>query len=139
MLNATDITHFTRRLLFLAAVFFISSSAHAQLVETPAIISLMEKWKEYNAEHQEVYGWRIQILATIDRRQMEAVMRRYESKYPDYPIHTTHVEPYFHLKTGAFVSMGKAQAFMRSLQDDYPSAILVRDNFKMEEVLLYDQ
>ena len=139
MHNATDIVRFIQRLAFLVIVLFISTSARAQLVETPAITSLMEKWKLYNIEHQEVYGWRIQILATIDRRQMEAVMRRYESKYPDYPIHTTHVEPYFHLKTGAFVSMGKAQAFMRSLQDDYPSAILVRDNFKMEEVLLYDQ
>ena len=113
--------------------------AHAQLVETPAITELMEKWKLYNAEHQEVNGWRIQILATVDRRQMENVMRKYEDKFPDYPIHTTHNEPYYHLKTGAFTSMGKAQAFMRQLQDEYPSSILVRDHFKMEEVLLYDQ
>src|SRR5688572_10033480 len=107
MHNATDIVRFIQRLALLVIVLFVSTSARAQLVETPAITSLMEKWKLYNTEHQEVYGWRIQILATIDRRQMEAVMRRYEFKYPDYPIHTTHVEPYFHLKTGAFVSMGK--------------------------------
>lgn len=136
---AIDIKRFIRPMVFLAGLLLSTSAAQAQLVETPAIVSLMEAWKSYNMEHQEINGWRIQILATIDRRQMETVMRRYESKYPDYPIHTTHVDPYFHLKTGAFLSMGKAQAFMRSLQDDYPSAILVRDNFKMEEVLLYDQ
>jgi hypothetical protein len=123
-------------LLLMAGSFHV---AHGQLVETPAITELMEKWKLHNAEHQEVYGWRIQILATVDRRQMENVMRKYEAKFPDYPIHTTHNEPYYHLKTGAFTSMGKAQAFMRRLQDDYPSSILVRDHFKMEEVLLYDQ
>ena len=117
----------------------LSETSHAQLIETPAISALMEKWKLYNAEHQEVYGWRVQILATVDRRQMESVQRKYEDKNPDYPIHSTHNEPYYHLKTGAFINMGKAQAFMRQLQKEYPSAILVRDHFKMEEVLLYDQ
>src|SRR5688572_27289886 len=118
---AFQITRHIRILTLIAGAFLSMSAAHAQLVETPAITELMEKWKLHNAEHQEVYGWRIQILATVDRRQMENVMRKYEDKYPDYPIHTTHNEPYYHLKTGAFTSMGKAQAFMRQLQDDYPS------------------
>jgi len=90
-------------------------------------------------EHQEFRGWRIQILASIDRRQMETAKRTFEKRYPDYPVIFFHNEPYFHLKVGAFMSIQKAQAFLRKLQDDYPQAITVTDLLKVEELLLYDQ
>ncbi|HJW28753.1 MAG TPA: SPOR domain-containing protein [Saprospiraceae bacterium] len=112
---------------------------YSQLVESPQITSLMDQWKTYNLEHQELTGWRIQILATVDRRQMENVKRRFENIYPEYPVHMTHNEPYFQLKTGAFLTMQKAQAFLKMLQHDYPGAIPVTDNLKMDELLLYDQ
>ncbi len=124
-------------LLFGFLILF--SLAHGQLVESPEITSLMERWKAYNLEHQELTGYRIQILATVDRRQMEAVRQRFENRYPEYPIHTNHNDPYFQLKTGAFLRMQKAQAFLKLLQKDYPEAIPVTDEIKVDELLLYDQ
>ena len=124
---------------FVLGNVILPGKGNCQLIETPAITELMHEWKMYNLEHPEVPGWRIQILATIDRRQMESMVRRFENIYPDYPIHTTHNEPYYHLKTGAFLTMQKAQAFMKKLQPDYPSAIPVTDHLKVEELLLYDQ
>lgn len=115
------------------------SSGQCQLIEEPQIASLMERWKTYNIEHQEVRGWRIQILATVDRRQMENVRRDFENRYPDYPVLFVHNEPYFHLKVGAFLTMQKAQAFLKKMQHDYPQSIPVTDNLKMDELILYDQ
>jgi hypothetical protein len=99
----------------------------------------MDRWKAYNEGVEEVRGWRIQIMASIDRRQMEAARRTFENRYPDYPVQFIHNQPYYHLKVGAFLTMQKAQAFMKKMQEDYPQAIPVTDNLKVEELLLYDQ
>lgn len=111
----------------------------AQLVEDPQITSMMNRWKTYNTENQEIRGYRIQIMASVDRRQIESTRRTFENRYPEYPIVFLHNEPYFHLKVGAFLTMQKAQAFLRKMQHDYPQAIPVTDNLKVEELLLYDQ
>lgn len=113
--------------------------ADAQVTEDPQITALMSRWKDYNLEHQEVRGWRIQILASVDRRQMETIKRNFEKKYPEYDVVFVHNEPYYHLKVGAFLSIQKAQAFLRKMQKDYPQAIPVTDNLKIEELLSYDQ
>jgi len=128
------------RLLFLIGVgVVLSAPLQGQLIESPEITAMMEQWKTYNLEHQEVSGYRIQILATVDRRQMETVRHKFENLYPEYPIHTTHNDPYFQLKTGAFLTMQKAQAFLKLMQKEYPAAIPVTDELKVDELLLYDQ
>lgn len=128
-----------KMLLMLLSLLMIRSIGHAQIIEEPAITSLMDRWKAYNLEHPEVQGWRIQILASVDRRQMETARRTFENRYPEYPVIFVHNEPYFHLKVGAFLSMQKAQAFLKKMQHDYPQAIPVNDILKTEELLLYDQ
>ena len=125
--------------LVLGLLLLTTSVMNAQIVESPEITSLMQRWKAYNLEHQEISGYRIQILATVDRRQMESVRHKFENLYPEYPIHTTHNDPYFQLKTGAFLTMQKAQAFLKMMQKEYPAAIPVTDEIEMDELLLYDQ
>jgi hypothetical protein len=114
-------------------------TGNSQIIEPIGVSDLMERWKLYNEDNSEVRGWRIQILATVDRRQMESTQRSFERRYPDYPTHVANNQPYFHLKTGAFLTTQKAQAFLKKLQHDYPAAIIVTDLIKTEELLLYDQ
>jgi len=112
---------------------------NAQIIEDPQITTLMQRWKTYNLDHQELSGFRIQILASVDRRQMESLKRNFENKYPEYPVLFIHNEPFYHLKVGAFLTMQKTQAFLKKMQHDYPQAIPVTDILKVEELLLYDQ
>lgn len=111
----------------------------SQIIEETRVTDLMERWKIYNMGNKEVRGFRVQILATTDRRQMETVQREYERKYPDYPVHFAHNEPYWYLKTGAFLTNQKAQAFMKKMSKEYPASLIVTDMIKGEEFLLYDQ
>lgn len=124
-----------------AVILFICLhvTGNSQIIEPTPVNDLMERWKIYNQDNSEVRGWRIQILATVDRRQMESAQRSFERKYPDYPTHVANNQPYFHLKTGAFLTTQKAQAFLKKLQHEYPAAIIVTDLIKTEELLLYDQ
>jgi hypothetical protein len=120
-------------------VVFLSFASNAQITEQAHVTDLMDRWRLFNMGTKEVRGFRVQILATTDRRQMETVQREYERKYPDYPVHFAHNEPYWYLKTGAFVTNQKAQAFMKQMSKEYPSSIIVTDMIKGEELLLYDQ
>ena len=110
--------------LFLATALLLVAIPHsdAQLTEEPQITALMNRWIAYNLENQEIRGWRIQIMASIDRRQMESARRVFEKRYPEYPVIFIHNEP-----------------FLKKMQQDYPQAIPVTDNLKVEELLLYDQ
>lgn len=126
-------------LLIICGIGLCIPQANSQFVEDPHIAALMNRWKNYNLEHSEMRGWRIQILASTDRRQIESVRRIFENRYREYPTHFVHNDPYYQLKVGAFISIQKAQAFLRKLQSDYPQAIPVTDELKKEELLLYDQ
>lgn len=140
-LNATMPVNcfFCKLLLSIGCLLIAVVISQAQIVEEPQITALMTRWKNYNMETQELRGWRIQIMASIDRRQMETARRNFERKYPEYPVIFVHNAPYFHLKVGAFTNMQKAQAFIAKMKEDYPQAIPVTDNLKVEELLLYDQ
>jgi SPOR domain len=126
-------------LLALIGLLMAVTYSSGQIVEDPQITALMGRWKAYNLEHQELSGYRIQIMASVDRRQMESLKRNFENKYPEYPVVFLHNEPFYHLKVGAFLTMQKTQAFLKKMQHDYPQAIPVTDVLKVEELLLYDQ
>lgn len=120
-------------------LMMLSTKGNTQIIEETRVTDLMERWKIYNMGNKEVRGFRVQILATTDRRHMESVQREFERKYPDYPIHFAHNEPYWYLKTGAFLTNQKAQAYMKKMAKEYPASLIVTDMIKGEEFLLYDQ
>lgn len=124
---------------FACCLFFQSSPLSAQIVEESQITSLMDRWTTYNATHQELRGYRIQILASTDRRQAETMKKKFESQYNDLPIEFVHNYPYYHLKVGAFMTMQSARPFLYKMQQDFPQAIPVTDNVMMEELLQFDQ
>ncbi len=128
-----------RLIWIISPILFGADHSMAQVIEEPAITALMDRWKLYNLEQTEVQGYRIQIMASVDRRQIENARRTFETRYPEYPVVFVHNEPYYHLKVGAFLTMQKAQAFLKKMQHDYPQAIPVTDILKPEELLLYDQ
>ncbi len=131
---------FIKKLAFAGLILLcVHVKGNGQIIEPALVSDLIERWKIYNLNNREIRGWRIQLLATVDRRQMESVQRAFENKYPDYPTHVANNQPYFHLKAGAFLTTQKAQAFLKKLQRDYPAAIIVADMIKGEELLLYDQ
>ena len=107
------------------------------LTEEPAISKMRQAYVDYNLRNQEVRGWRVQVLVTTDRRQMEQVQRDFKRQYPDYELHFSHENPFYHLKTGAFINQQSARPFLSEMQKKFPDAFLVTDEIEMEEVLKF--
>jgi hypothetical protein len=68
---------------------------------------------------------------------MESTRREFELTYPDYAINYRHENPFYHLKSGAFLTQDSARPFLRLMKENYSSAFIVSDEIELKEVLLY--
>ena len=124
------------QIVFLVFLGYVTVTGQS-IQEDPAVTKMMEGFVEFNKAHQTVRGWRVQILVTTDRRQMETTRKEFEVTYPDYKIYYQHENPFYHLKSGAFLTQASARPFLRLMQETYASAFVVSDEIDLEEVLLY--
>jgi hypothetical protein len=90
-------------------------SQEIQINEDPRIGQLVRNWTNANRANPRVDGWRVQIMATTDRQQVEDARNRFRVQYPDVPAEWAHEKPYYKLRVGAFRSKLEAQAFLASL------------------------
>lgn len=97
-----------------------------QLNEDPKVSQLVRNWTNSNRSNPRVNGWRVQIMATTDREQVEDARNRFRTQYPDVPAEWAHEKPYYKLRVGAFRNKLEAQAFLATLTD-YAGAYPAKD------------
>lgn len=102
-------------LLFFLCAGQILPAQEVQLNEEPKIAQLFRNWTNSNRANPRVDGWRVQVMATTDRQQVEEARTRFRSQYPDVPADFVHEKPYYKLRVGAFRSRLEAQAFLETL------------------------
>lgn len=107
-----------------------------EIKEQPLIAQMMDQFVESNKARNTVDGWRIEILATTSRQQMENVMQSFQYRYPNLPIDWVHNNPYFKLRVGAFATKLEATHMLHVLKKDYPGAYRVMDNKMRPEELI---
>ena len=105
--------------------------------EDPAITKLMNNYVQHNQLHQKVRGWRVQVLVTTDRRQMESTRDKFSEEFPGHILHYKHENPFYHLKTGAFLTQAAARPYLKEIKDVYKSAFIVSDEVDVSEVIEY--
>lgn len=128
-----------RKILLCLTFLFTFSYIHAQsITETvePKVSDLMNRFVDDNKSMTTVSGWRIQILATTDRQNMESALRRFENLYPSIPVDWLHAKPYYKVQAGAFSTKREALRTLYILKPDYPGAYPVQDNKIRPEELL---
>ncbi len=130
------ITRFTAFLgLFLLPL--CTYGQNVTVVEDPSIISMMQKFVSANQGEETIRGWRIQIITTDDRRQMEKARSKFLGMYPDIKLSWEHVSPYYKVQIGAYETRMSLQPFLLELKNDFRSAIPVMDNVKKSELIQY--
>ncbi len=102
---------------------------HAQEVqinEPPQITAMMRNWANANRTNPKVEGWRIQIMASTDRQQIEEGKLHFKHMHPEIPADWIHEKPYYKLRVGAFRSEREAYNFIPKLSG-FPGAYPARD------------
>ncbi len=98
-----------------------------QLNEPPSVSKLVANWASANRQNGRIAGWRIQLLATGDRRQVEEGRDKFKAQFPDIHVDWAHEKPYYKLRAGAFRTKAEAQAMLAQLKALYPGAYPVLD------------
>lgn len=128
-------------LIFLLFVCLLSIEMTAQSIirvdSDPAIERLSQQFIQYHRETDELPGWRVQLLATSDRRAVEQARSTFVRKFPEYKVQWEYSEPFYRLRVGAFQTRLEANTLLIKLRSEYPAAVLTRvSNLKTEDFLL---
>lgn len=120
-----------RRSLLLSVFAFVallqtSRAQEVQYQEEPGVSQLMRLWINQNRATPRVEGWRIQIMASTDRQQVEDAKTRFKVLYPETPADWIHEKPYYKLRVGAFRTRQEAMAFLSNLPE-YAGAYPAKD------------
>ncbi len=107
---------------FDAALF----AQEVQINEDPRVSQLFRAWTNDNRSNPHIEGWRVQIMATSDRQQVEEARNRFRIAHPDVPADWIQEKPYYKLRIGAFRNKLDAMAFIATLTD-YPGAYPAKD------------
>jgi hypothetical protein len=122
--------------LWLGVLFFcIASHAQVQITEDPAVASLVQRHMDQNRMSTTISGWRIQLLATTDRRKVENEESKFIQRYPLIQVDWVHSKPYYKLKAGAFANRLDATRLLKEFNKYYPSALLTKSDVRIDEVL----
>jgi SPOR domain len=83
---------------------------------------------------QIVDGFRIQLMATTDRRKVDDTQAQFGSLYPGVFSTWSQAKPYYRVRVGAFPSRTEASNFLTKIKKDYPDAYIVPDRVKTSEM-----
>lgn len=111
-----------------------SIDAQVLIKEEPAIARLMNDFVYTNQQKKSIKGWRIQIITTNDRRKSENARARFLRIYPDINIKWKQEIPFYKVQVGAYENKEELQAFLQEIKIDFPSAIPIVDDVRIDEL-----
>ncbi|MFZ1702964.1 MAG: hypothetical protein WAT79_01385 [Saprospiraceae bacterium] len=122
-------------------MFFVAETLQGQgkiVIQEPASVrTMMEQFVLNGKANETVKAWRIQIITTDDRREMESVRSRFINMYPSVSMDWKHVVPYYQIRVGAFEDKNKMMSFLLILKKHFPAATPVYDQIS-KRTLVYN-
>lgn len=124
------------RFLILIALIFATDSIAAQVTfnEQQAVKRLMDYYESQHRSEPSIDGWRIKIISTTDRRELERAKGKFERYYPQYACVQNYEAPYYSLKYGAFETRLDVEPLLVQFKKDFPNAIPFRDKILKSEL-----
>ncbi|MBK9733596.1 MAG: hypothetical protein IPO92_00980 [Saprospiraceae bacterium] len=119
-------------LLLIVFIFLVGFRAIGQknvnLSASTSVNMMMEKFVTQGKSNETIKAWRIQIITTDDRREMEKAKSMFSSLYPNINVDWKHVAPYYQVRVGYYENKNKLMPFLLELKNTFPSATPVYDN-----------
>jgi len=85
-------------------------------------------WKAEAVKGAFIYGYRIQLLATSNKKQVEKLKEELSQKGLNYPIYIKYVPPMYRLRIGDFQKYEDAQKALNQIKNlGYKDAFIIED------------
>ena len=105
------------------------------IIEEPVVTELMDSYVTKNKKKNYIKGWRVQLLATTNRRTMESTKGKFARTFPHLRSFWTHKDPYYYLRAGAFANKLEALYELERIKKRFPNAYIVMDKIKYSELI----
>lgn len=119
-----------------------TSSLYAQkgliIKEDQDVKAFMVQSQERMKANEKVSSWRVQVLATNERSEVESQQKKIEQKYPGLDVDWSHDRPVYKLRIGYFSTRVKAMELLYLLKADFPTAFIVQDHQTHPRKLIQD-
>lgn len=125
-------------ILLVLFVAVISKAQGISISEDPTITKMMAAYTGINkvtTSTQMIDGFRIQLMATTDRRKVDQVMSSFSAIYQGVPVTWSQAQPYYRIRVGAFAQRDGASRYLQTIKKDYPDAYIVTDKVSVAEVM----
>lgn len=129
------------RLLFVVVfglIYIYGIDAQVTIQETPKVKTFMENYIKVGKEEPYIDGWRIKLISTTNRRELDKARFLFESKYPDMVYEQSYESPYYSMKVGAFETRIDVEPLLVLFKEDFPLAIPFRDQVTKTELFAED-
>jgi predicted house-cleaning NTP pyrophosphatase (Maf/HAM1 superfamily) len=110
----------------------LNSQANVVVKEEDKVAMLMDLYLQINKSITHINGYRITIITTTDRRSMEQTRASFQQQF-SFKTKWEYIEPYYHLKAGAFTSRAEAGVMLESIKKKFSTAFLSRDKISYDE------
>jgi hypothetical protein len=122
-------------MLFTCTFNVIKAQGKIVFNEPEALKSIFSNYISKNQAEKTIKGWRIQIISTSDRREMESVRAQFLNLYPNMPSSWKHVSPYYHVRVGAYREKVELLEKLAEIKKDFPASIPVQDDIAKYDLL----
>lgn len=120
------------QIVFIASILLVIAlpnyaQSNVKVEASPSVDRYMDRFKSSGKANENIKAWRIQIITTDDRREMETAKSTFTSMYPGVNLDWKHVAPYYQVRIGYFENKNKLMPFLLELKKTFPSATPVYD------------
>lgn len=119
-------------------LFTLTSGAlfsQVSISEESEITAIMTKYKNENSRVSFVRAWRIQVLTTNDRLEMETGIKEFQSLYPDMKFEWEHNPPYYQVKAGAYELRPDLDKVLMDIKQHFPAAMPIQAEMSKTKLL----
>lgn len=137
LFNTSKVKDYMLRFLFLplCIIFYISGFCqNVTLVEDPQLEEALHRHLSLVKGKKTVNVYRVQVLVTSDRRQLEQEMRNLRKFFPDYYSSWHFKMPFYHLQLGVFSNKLEAYRFLQQVKSEgFSGALVIEEEMNREE------
>jgi hypothetical protein len=105
--------------------------------EDASVRSLFNSYVAKNRAETTIKGWKIQLVSTTDRREMDAIRSQFAVEFPGVPNSWKHISPYYQVRVGAFRSKTELNELLYEVKKSFPAAIAVTDDILKYDLIKY--
>jgi hypothetical protein len=130
--------HILLLLVTTLSLTLVSGQGKVNFIEEPKVGAMISKFLAYNLNNSTIPGYKIQIINTTDRREMDNARYRFSNLFASMPISWKHVAPNYIVRVGAYRTKSELFNDIQEIRKYFPMSTPVVDVIEKKDLIKYD-